>query len=75
MREHADLADIQRLLPSAESKDRALFAHVLLCRECRNRALDILKVPRPPSAMEEIDEQLSRIEAVFTLFLDLEEER
>ncbi len=74
MREHVEVSDIQRLLPVAESKDRALVAHDLLCRECRNRALDILKVPRPPSAMEEIDEQLGRIEAVFTLFLDLEGE-
>ena len=74
MREHVDVSDIQRLLPSAESRDKALVAHVLLCRECRDRALDILKVPRPPSAMEEIDEQLGRIGAVFSFLHDLEEE-
>jgi hypothetical protein len=75
VREHVDVADLQRLLPSTDSKDKALFAHVLLCRECRNRALDILKVPRPPSAMEEIEEQLDRIGAVFSFLLDAEEER
>jgi hypothetical protein len=68
--DHPALPEIERLLPPPASEEARLITHILRCREGRQSALGVLRVP-PPSRHEQflacfdqIDEHLDDVEAL-----------